>query len=273
MKTLPLSQLHTVDLCATDVAVIHQTPQWSTLGSIAHGGPPRILNGFLLITDGGCRYTWVGQDGRTERAELTAGDLIYLPSGAVREVTTTQNPLSFYRISFRLFDRRDGEEILFLTEPYVAASHVSEQLYALCEALVTTTLSQRNNLKSLSLLYEFLAVTERGEVRKTARLSPALEHVEKHYTQSINVPALADLCYMSVPHFFRLFKKEMGITPLEYRNELRMKRSKELLLDGECQIGEIAALVGFESIYYFSRAFKRAVGLSPSQYRQKHGVL
>ena len=65
---------------------------------------------------------------------------------------------------------------------------------------------------------------------------------------------------------YRLFREETGTTPIEYRNRLRIQRACQLLRGRECTIGEIAALLGFESVYYFSRVFKKLTGVAPSRW-------
>lgn len=67
----------------------------------------------------------------------------------------------------------------------------------------------------------------------------------------------------------KLFKKEIGLTPLEYMTQLRMKRACVLLtMQGseDYAIGEIAQLCGFDDALYFSRVFKKVYGLSPSAF-------
>ncbi|MBQ7336361.1 MAG: helix-turn-helix transcriptional regulator [Clostridia bacterium] len=265
MKTVSISDIHTIDLIVKDVSVIFQTPLWSSLGGLGASHSPRKLNGFLLINSGTCHYGWVGGT-----ADLHATDLIYLPSGAKRVVSVTCNSgFSFYRISFRLFDAADGEEIIFSNEPYVVYE-VGQRVFELCDKMLITTLSVRNKLKTLSCLYEvFSSINKKAEKLYSVRVSPAINYVEKHYNENFDMSLLSDICYMSLSHLFRMFKKETGKSPLEYRMELRIERAKALLAEGECQIGEIASMLGFENIYYFSRAFKKRVGMSPSEYKRK----
>ena len=52
------------------------------------------------------------------------------------------------------------------------------------------------------------------------------------------------------------------------RNDLRIERAKSLLFDEECQISEISAMLGFESIYYFSRVFKNETGVPPREWKR-----
>ncbi len=65
---------------------------------------------------------------------------------------------------------------------------------------------------------------------------------------------------------YRAFKKETGLSPIEYRNRLRIERARTLLSRDICSVSEAAKLLGFESVYYFSRVFKQHTGVAPSQY-------
>jgi len=265
MKTLSFSELNNVNFAATDISVIHQTPLWSTLGGLDDNHSGRKLNGYLLIESGKCLYEW-----ENGSAELKHGDLIYLPCGAKRAVTVIEKPLSFYRISFTLIDANDSESFIFSKKPYIAARSSGQKLFDLCESLRVSTLADTNKLKSTSLLFEFFSSVDKlAEQKEKSRVSPAVEYIQKHYTEPFDIDALSELCYLSKPYFFKLFKKETGTTPILMRNDLRIERAKSLLLDEECQINELAAMLGFESIYYFSRSFKKIVGISPQEYRKR----
>lgn len=80
--------------------------------------------------------------------------------------------------------------------------------------------------------------------------------------------AMQKTCYCS-DHFRRCFKKEIGITPIEYLTTLRIDYAKRLLKqknDIQMSIAEIAFSSGFYDYHYFSRIFKKAVGITPKQY-------
>ena len=57
------------------------------------------------------------------------------------------------------------------------------------------------------------------------------------------------------------------MTPVAYRNKLRIEQAKKLLADNELSIGGISRLIGFENIYYFDRLFKKYTGMTPTDYR------
>jgi len=73
---------------------------------------------------------------------------------------------------------------------------------------------------------------------------------------------------LSYAHQCRIFKQAYGISPLQYVNELRMIRIKNLLQDTSLCISEIADLAGYDNLGYFSRMFKNYTHLSPTAYRQ-----
>lgn len=98
----------------------------------------------------------------------------------------------------------------------------------------------------------------------------AQHYIEQHYMESITVEKMANLGYMSKTSFNRRFKKEVGITPIEYLIEVRIKMAKLMLKRKENQITDIALRCGFGSSAHFSACFQKHVGLAPSEYRDKY---
>ncbi|UPK44934.1 helix-turn-helix domain-containing protein [Paenibacillus pabuli] len=76
----------------------------------------------------------------------------------------------------------------------------------------------------------------------------------------------AELVNVSPSYLSRLFKKEMGVSFIEYLMNLKVQKAKELLKDTDCTITEIAERVGY-SERNLNRAFQRFVQMSPNQYR------
>ena len=98
----------------------------------------------------------------------------------------------------------------------------------------------------------------------------AQHYMEQHYMENITVAKLAVLGYISPSSFNRRFKKEIGITPIEYLIEIRIERSKTLLRRKNIPITEIAMRCGFNSNSHFSSCFQSRLGLTPSEYREKY---
>lgn len=101
-------------------------------------------------------------------------------------------------------------------------------------------------------------------------LARAQHYIEQHYMENITVEKLAGLGYMSKTTFNRRFKSEIGITPIEYLIEVRIKMAKLMLKRKENQMTDIAMRCGFGSSGHFSSCFQKHVGLSPTEYREKY---
>jgi len=101
-------------------------------------------------------------------------------------------------------------------------------------------------------------------------LARAQHYIEQHYMENITVEKLAGLGYMSKTTFNRRFKKELGITPIEYLIEVRIKMAKLMLKRKENPVTDIAMRSGFGSSAHFSSCLQKNVGLTPTAYRDRH---
>jgi len=101
-----------------------------------------------------------------------------------------------------------------------------------------------------------------------AIITKAKDFIHTHKFENISLSDVAKAVNMSLFYFCKIFKKSTGINFTEYLSRVRIEASKELLLDSQLRIGEIAYDVGFQSLTHFNRVFRKIVGQSPTAYRQ-----
>lgn len=105
---------------------------------------------------------------------------------------------------------------------------------------------------------------------KLRRLNDVLLYIEEHYCEKISTSFLAEYCFLSEYYFCHFFKKETGLTVIQYIKRLRVQKSINLLRNTTMSITEIAAHVGFNDINYYCRVFKKIMGTTPKSVRQLH---
>lgn len=98
------------------------------------------------------------------------------------------------------------------------------------------------------------------------RFHEVFEYIDNNYNQKICATNLSNIAHISTYYFCRIFKQITGRTATEYINEIRLKKSIELLKNGTMNITEIAINCGFSDVNYFCRLFKRKYGVSPTKF-------
>ncbi len=101
------------------------------------------------------------------------------------------------------------------------------------------------------------------------RIEQACFYMEEHYMEDISLEQLATMCSLSKYHFLRTFKKTTQKTPYQYLVEVRLAKSKELLVNSSLDISEIAFRVGFKTSSSLFRYFTQYVGESPKSFRKR----
>ncbi|MFT8872451.1 MAG: AraC family transcriptional regulator [Sporolactobacillus sp.] len=97
----------------------------------------------------------------------------------------------------------------------------------------------------------------------------SLKYIHGHFTEKIDVRALAEMEHYTPSYYCEWFKRHMEMTPLEYIHFLRVQRAKELLKDSRLSVVVIAGRLGYDYHASFTRMFKKYARLSPSAYRAR----
>ena len=100
-------------------------------------------------------------------------------------------------------------------------------------------------------------------------MQKAVEYFNENYQTPVSMQELAEKLNCSPGYFYRQFKEFTGETPVNYLNNIRLKRACFHLSHSTLAVKQIANLCGFPDPYYFSRIFKNTYGVSPLHYREK----
>ena len=100
------------------------------------------------------------------------------------------------------------------------------------------------------------------------RIRKVMSYVEEHYKENISLQDVSDLLGISKEYFCRFFKKNMGISFLQYLNEVRLSHIYQGLMDTDLPVAELMEENGFSNQKLFNRSFKELYGCTPSSVRK-----
>ena len=226
----------------------------------------RSVSALIYIVRGGIRFKF-------NNTELLARerDVVYLPENCSYSYKASKE-ISAIEISFSLTDREKGVNLLFSTHPVLALIDTGEEIQECFSRILKSfaTPSSSAKIKRTSDFLNLLSIIEDSEINDEGvmRLAPALYRLREGYCEKVYVKELSELCGMSQASLRRLFKETFGVSPITYKNNLRIKMACSLIKSNAYSVNEISEILGFEDIYAFSHAFKKATGVTPSRYRE-----
>lgn len=122
---------------------------------------------------------------------------------------------------------------------------------------------------SRSLIAEIVSpVLSRPTTTGDALIDRALAIIERNFGKNLQDTQVADQLGLSTSHFRHLFKQATGQPFHRYLVALRLEKARQMLIEQETSVSEVARLVGFLSAAHFSRAFQKRFAVAPSALRQ-----
>ena len=120
----------------------------------------------------------------------------------------------------------------------------------------------------LDILYILLSDESRRQKASThyAKIARVVDMMRANCERSYSLAELCAMTGLSPSYFRQLFKEMTGMSAIQFQNQQKIQRAKDLILSQNCNVTEAAQAVGFSDIYYFSRMFRKLTGKNPSEY-------
>ena len=222
----------------------------------------REKHGFIYVESGALMDCFQNYD--LPNLLATKGDLIFVPKGSVYTGVYLEEST---RIKIIQFDLISGELPSYLSTP---TKLPLPRAYELIDAFFQPAehRSSYHPFYYLSCFYELLWRIDESESQlpqKYKKLRPALYELAERWDQNEKVSYYAALCDMSEVNFRRLFREYVGCSPIDYRNELRLRHARNKLQSGEYNVSEAAYESGFSNLSFFIRLYKKQYGHTPKQ--------
>ncbi|WP_028777241.1 bifunctional transcriptional activator/DNA repair enzyme AdaA [Shimazuella kribbensis] len=112
-----------------------------------------------------------------------------------------------------------------------------------------------------------------GAMNPDARIANEVKNfILKKYSSPITLEDMSREIMISPFHLQRVFKRMIGVTPANFLLETRLNKAKQLLVDTDWSVAEIAKMVGFRSTSHFSMTFKKKFQLTPRNIVEKRTI-
>ncbi|WP_216726043.1 AraC family transcriptional regulator [Hymenobacter siberiensis] len=172
----------------------------------------------------------------------------------------TEDSWSF---SFTNYHFYNNEEITALIYKLVRIGFDNSQNKdILADFAVKELLLRLMQLQSLHAIESNVAV-----LATSNRFAYTLSYIRENIAEKLSIEDLSAQAYMSKPNFFRSFKQEFGLSPMDYIIKERMRVAKRCLRNPTLSITDICFKAGFNNPAYFTRMFRQLEGMTPTEYR------
>ena len=184
--------------------------------------------------------------------------------GFLEEFTATDLTKSVFVIDGNRLTAAGGTAAIDLILTLVADDHGKDLANAVADQLIYTTIRTDRDIQRLS-------IPTRIGVRHP-RLSRVIERMEQAIEEPVSPADLAEEVGMSTRQLERLFRRYLNRSPKRYYMELRLARARNLLMQTELSVINVALACGFSSPSHFSKCYRAQYGTTPYRERGAHGL-
>lgn len=224
----------------------------------------------LLFYLNGCSIKYTDRRNR-KTVEAHSGDVVYAPMGSEYEVELFdfENSSSHtVGINFHLYD--ECGELIALSNDILVFESVGERISMLFYKSLAPSESASYAQRRIMVLDLVCSLFSSNYVpRDAGMISAGFKMLCERPEDMIAVSDLARACNISEVYFRKQFRALTGMSPVEYRNELRLDKARQYLEYGDISIQEISDTLGYSTVSHFIKQFRLKYGAPPLEYRKK----
>lgn len=259
------------ELCISDVAVISGVRALGREIDYRIGG--RKKNGLFYVFCGQADFC----DENGSHITICDGGLLFLPKNNRYKMQYLAKATTFVVVNFDMTNAA-GEEIALFSEITPLAQNDPLRRIAGIMAKLELCGSAHGFVamcRKKELLYRLLGQVGAASVFESRmqdippQILAGVRLLEQTYLENLPIARFAEESNVSVNTFRNLFGKQFGISPIKYRNHLRIERARQLLAEGGFSIAEVAFASGFENLGYFCRTYRRLIGENPRDTKRR----
>lgn len=266
MYVYPLEKLINDDF---DFKILNSMQQfWHNTKAFQCIGNPKRQN-LLLYVDG-CKMTYTDTSGNTFAAK--SGDVVYTPIGSEYsvELSDFQSKSSHtVGVNFLLYNKT-GSEIKLSEKIMIFRTNASPEISGLFhQSLIYDMVKPyiKSKITFMEILC-FLALNSQTNDTKRS-IDNILNYISANIDEVPPVSELAKMCGISEVYFRKLFKNHTGMSPVQYRNSIRLNKALTYLEYGNISVQEISDMLGYSTVSHFIKEFRVHYGCSPLKYKKE----
>lgn len=266
LNKIDLSVLNDVDLHIKNFGVFKSDVSPPAAYTCVKGAKP--FSRFFYVTKGAIIFN----EGTPNMLVAKQGDIVYLPYD-IPYVSKwdTSSPGGFISINFIL----NEPPICFSDDICIAVTDKTKVFLYLFEDIykIWSEDMYGYKLRTMSKFYEILYAIYTESTKNILKtqyrdIYKGILYIEQNYLEDIDIDKVASMCNVSPSTFRRLFKSYKQMSPITYKNYLKIKKAQELIQYGECTVTEASEKVKCYDLSYFNRLFKKYIGVNPNELKK-----
>lgn len=202
-------------------------------------------------------------------------DNLFYTSKAIEEIKKSAFSLGTFsfnvneNISFTCirFNNYDNTKMYLIIGPYTLTKDYNNATN------VTSTLT-KDGLETIIKLHSYIIDNHINNDKSNMINSPfvnhAIKYIEKNYAQEISIDSVCKELNVNKCYFCSVFKKEVGCTFINYLNNYKIDKSKDLLKNPNISLLDVSLSVGYNNQSYFSTVFKKITSKTPLEFRDEY---
>ncbi len=197
---------------------------------------------------------------------LNKNDAIFISPGMIRERLKSDNAVWYVSFNFETLDDFDPSLAIYLPKSFSSDMKRLIQVFSDSHILPGSLSKQKATNLLNFILIELLE--RNSHQSQNAYVNKIIKIIDKRLTEKLTLRNISTELNLSKEYVSFIFKKETGKTLTNYINEQKMIVAKELVVDSDMPLAEIAKVLGFENYNYFSRLFKKQFTRTPIDMRK-----